>query len=90
MTCSLTKATHISFINGKCHIKKQKSYKIGLTGFYMYLSHESLVVPSGWTHTHVHTYTHAPNPQTKATSRNQMCAWFKQLLELISYFVAIK
>ena len=58
--CILTKATSIQFIDGKCHIKKRKSCKTALSGYYACVSRDLLLMPSGadtHTHTHTHTYT---------------------------------
>ena len=54
MMCCVTKPLSIQFINGKCHVKKQKSCRIGLTEYYACFSHELLLMPSGQTHTHIH------------------------------------
>ena len=43
----VTKATAIQFINGKCHIKKQKGHKTTLSGYYTCVSHDLLLVPLG-------------------------------------------
>ena len=40
-----TKATPIYFIDGKCHIKKLKSCKTALTGYYACFSCELLLMP---------------------------------------------
>ena len=49
----------IQFINGKCHIKKQKSCRTGLTGYYTYLSCEWLLMLFGTdAHTYMHTCTY--------------------------------
>ena len=54
---TVTKATDIQFINGKCHIMKQKSHKIVLSGYYTCVSCDLLLMASGAdTHTHTHTY----------------------------------
>ena len=58
MTGSITKATHIQFIDGKSHIKKQRGHKTALSGYYACLSHDLLLMALGAdTHTHTHTYT---------------------------------
>ena len=49
----VTKATAIQFIDGKCHIKKQKSHKTTLSGYYVCASHDLLLMPSG---VDTHTY----------------------------------
>ena len=45
MTCSVTKATTIHFIVGKCHVKKRKSCKTALSGHYAWLSFDLLSMP---------------------------------------------
>ena len=47
-----TQAMSIQFIDGKCHIKKQKSHKTALSGYYACVSCDLLLMPLGWTHTH--------------------------------------
>ena len=74
--CIVTKATAIQFIDGKCHIKKQKSCKTALSGYYTCVSRNLLLMPSG---TDRQTDTHI-DAQTKLISRNQACTakgWFK-------------
>ena len=56
MTFSVTKAMPIQFIDGKCHIKKQKSHKTPLFSYYAYLSFDLSLKPSG-ADTHTLTYT---------------------------------
>ena len=53
--CIVTKATAIQFIDGKCHIKKWKSCKTALSGYYACVSHDLLLMPSG-VDTHMQTY----------------------------------
>ena len=55
MTCIITKATTIQFIDGKCHIKKWKSCKTVLFCYYAYVSCDLLLMPSG-ADTHMQTY----------------------------------
>ena len=79
----VTKATAIHFIDGQCHIKKQKSRKTALSGYYACVSHDLLLVPSGAdtnTHTHANILTFA----AEMISRNQVRTglrptrvWFK-------------
>ena len=65
MTRSVTKATAIHLIVGKCHVKKQKSCKTALSGYYAWLSFDLLLMPSrADTHTHIH-----------------QCSWTKQFQE---------
>ena len=70
MTCSVTKATPIHFINRKCDIKFNKSHRS--------MSYHWSLVSSGFTcthtHTRAHTHTHAHTLQTKTISRNQVLA----------------
>ena len=52
---SVTKATPIQFVDGKCyHINKQKSCKNDLCGYYVWFSHDLLLIPLG-----VEAYKHA-------------------------------
>ena len=63
----VTKATAIQFIDSKCHIKKRKSRKIALSGYYACVSRDLLLVPSvADTHTHTQTY---------------QCSWMKRFQE---------
>ena len=56
---SVTKATPIQFVDGKCyHIKKQKSYKTALYD-YAWFSHDLLLIPLG-----VETYKHTKRKRT--------------------------
>ena len=64
----VTKATAIQFIDGKCHIKKQKSLKIALSGYYACVSRDLLLVPLG-----ADTNANIPTFADKI-SRNQACA----------------
>ena len=50
----VTKATRIQFIDGKCQSKKWKSRKTALSSYYICLSHDLLLMPSG---ADTHTYT---------------------------------
>ena len=68
-TRSVTKAMSIQFIDGKCHIKKRKSRKTALSGYYVCLSHDLLLMSSG-AGTHIHTHT--PTFMDKTISRNQV------------------
>ena len=66
MTHIVTKATHIQFINSKkCHIKKRKSRKTALSGYYTCVSRCLLLMPSG-----VDTYI---NIRGQNDLRNQVC-----------------
>ena len=64
MTHTVTKATAIQFIDGKCHIMKRKSRKAALSSYYACVLCDLLLMASGWTH----KYTEA---QTKTIARNQ-------------------
>ena len=46
MTCSVTKAKAIHFIDGMCHVQKWKSCKTTLSGYYAWLSFNLLLMPS--------------------------------------------
>ena len=51
----VTMATAIQLLDGKCHIKKQKSRKTALSGYYACVSRDLLLMPSrADTHTHTH------------------------------------
>ena len=55
MTGSVTKAMPIQFINGKSRIKKRRGHKTALSGYYVCLSCDLLLMASGvGTHTHIH------------------------------------
>ena len=56
MTSSVTKAMHIQFIDGRSYIKKQRSSKTALPGYYACLSRDLLLRPSR-VDTHTDTYT---------------------------------
>ena len=57
MTCSVTKATAIHFIVGKCHVKKWKSCKTALSGYYAWLTFDLLLRPSrADTHTYINVH----------------------------------
>ena len=68
MTCIVTKATAIQFIDGKCHIKEQKSYETALSGYYTCVTHDLLLLMSSGADTHTCTHT---NTRTKMILRNQ-------------------
>ena len=54
MIQSITKATTIQFIDGKCHIKKWKSHKTALSTYYACFSCDLLLMPLGVdTHTYI-------------------------------------
>ena len=67
--CIVTKATAIQFIDNKCRIKKWKSHKTALSGYYACVSHDLLLVPSGRTHTQTHA--NIPMFVDEMISRNQ-------------------
>ena len=52
---TVTKATAIQFIDGKCHIMKQKRRKTPLCGYYACVSCDLLLMSSG-VDTQTHTY----------------------------------
>ena len=84
MTCSVTKATPIQFIDSKSRIKKQRGRKTALSGYYTCLSHDLLLMASGWTHnTHIHQ--HSRTKQFQETRR--ACAWFNNFLLLLKSFI---
>ena len=75
----VTKAMAIQFIDDKCHIKKQKSCKTALSGYYTCASRDLLLMPSG---VDTHTYANIPMFADKTISKNQahvrsVHAWFK-------------
>ena len=57
MTSSVTKATPIKFIDGKCHIKKQKGHKTPLRMPFTLLVINALT--GGHADTHASTHTDA-------------------------------
>ena len=57
MTCIVTNATAIQFINDKCQIQKWKSRKTALSGYYACVSHNLLLMSLG-VDTHTHILTH--------------------------------
>ena len=70
------KTTPIQFISDRCYIKKQKGHKAALSGYYVCLLRDLLLMPLG---ADTHTYTNVHGP------RNQVCmghrhtrAWFKK------------
>ena len=71
MTCSVTNSSIILFINGKCHVRKLKSCRTGLAGYYACLSCELLLIPLGWGRTHRHTYTNFLNKRN--IKKHGMC-----------------
>ena len=78
----VTKATAIQFIDSKCHIKKRKSRKIALSGYYACVSRDLLLVPSV---ADTHTHANIPMFMDETISRSQACAghrptfaWFKK------------
>ena len=66
--CIVTRATAIQFIDGKCHIKKRKSYKTALSDYYACVSCDLLLMPWGRTHTYIQAHTH---PRTHTHARAQ-------------------
>ena len=65
----VTKATAIQFINGKCHIKKQKSRKTALSGYYVCASRDLLLMSSG---ADTHTHANIPMFVDKTIAKNQV------------------
>ena len=85
MTGSVTKVTSIQFINSNSHIKKRRGRKTVLSGYYVCLSHDLLLMASGadtntHTHTHTRTYTniHGRNDFKKPGACRPAHAWFKK------------
>ena len=80
MTCCVTKAISMHFIDEKCSIKQLKSgksHKTCLTNHTWSISHYIMplvinALGGGQRQTDRHMYTHT-DMQTKAISRNQMC-----------------
>ena len=75
----VTKATAIQFINGKCHIKKRKSHKTVLSGYYACVLCDLLLLPSGRTHTHIQTRMHAHIPTCNSKKSWPAHTWFKKI-----------
>ena len=71
MMCSVTKATAIQFIDGKCHNNKEmESRKTALPSYYACVSRDLLLVPSGVdTHTCKHTDFRGQNDFKKPGAR---------------------
>ena len=69
MMCCIIKAMSMHFIDSKCHIKKMKTCRTGLTG-YRCLSSDLLLMQMG-IDTHVCTHTNFPD-KTKIISINQV------------------
>ena len=66
---TVTKATAIQFIDGKCHIMKQKNHKTALSSYYACVSCDLLLMAlRADTQTDKHTHT---DVQTKMILRNQ-------------------
>ena len=65
MEC-VTKATPIQFIDSRCHIKEWKGHKTALSGYYVWLLRDLLLMPLGW--------THMPILQTKRFQETR-CTW---------------
>ena len=63
---SVTKATPIQFIDSKTHLKKQRSRKTTLSGYYSCLSRDLLLMPLG-----VDTHKHTPTFTDETISINQ-------------------
>ena len=77
--CSVTKATLVQFIDGKCHIKKQKNHETALSGYYTCLSRDLLRINVlGGGHTHIHQRSWMK--QFQETRHVQ--AWFKKELRI--------
>ena len=64
---SVTKSMPIQFINSKCHIRKPKSRKTTLSGYYACHSCDLLLMPS-----EMDIQTHTPMFMDKMISRNQV------------------
>ena len=64
MTCIVTKATPIQFIDSKCH-KEMENCKTALSSYYTWLSHDLLLMPFG---------KDTPMFADETISRNQVCA----------------
>ena len=69
MTGSVTKATPIQFIDSKSCIEKRRGHKTALSGYYVCISRDLLLMASG-ADTHTHTHTHTPF-MDEMISRNQ-------------------
>ena len=83
---TVTKATAIQFIDGKCHIMKQKSHKTVLSGYYTCVSRDLLLMALGVdTHTHTHIHIYIPMREQKRFQETRhkrplaAHAWFKNL-----------
>ena len=72
------KATAIQFIDGKCYIQKQKSYKTALSGYYTSVSCDLLLMPLRRGHTHIVTHKQKRFQETRHMQTKATPAWFKK------------
>ena len=83
MTCCVTKAMPIYFINGKCHIKQLKSVKSHKNGLYHAIPHHWIIMHLEADTTHRHTNGHMNQSNFKKTGTCQphrlACAWIKNV-----------
>ena len=81
MTLIVTKAMVIQFIDGKCHIKKQKSRKTTLSGYYVCVSCDLLLMPSG-ADTHIPTCEQKQCQETRRARPLAIRTWLKNNISM--------
>ena len=77
MTCFVTKAMPIGYIDSKCHIKRLKSTKTCLIGYSLHIM-QLVIHGLGGGHTHI---------RTEMILRYQGHAWFKIFLDITPIYI---
>ena len=75
MTRFVTKAMPLDNIDGMCHIKKLKSSRTCLTGYWDFISTWIVFNSLGWTHTHTHFADKSNCRLVHAWFKNQNIRW---------------
>ena len=81
--CTVTKATAIQFIDGKCHIMKWESRTTALSGYYACISCDLLLMASGvdtQTDTHIPMHGQKQYQETRRMWPSAACTWFNNLI----------
>ena len=73
----VTKPTPINSIDSKCHTEKLKGSTTCLIDYSDFISSKLFLIAQVRTHTYTNTQTRIPISWTKAMSRKQVRAWFK-------------